>query len=71
METTRLPTRYRVVVSGRLGEHLACAFDTCELETVPGGSALTGTFQDQAALHGFLDRLGDLGIPIVSVNPVE
>ena len=34
-------------------------------------SSLTGTFADQAQLHGLLDRLRDLGIPIVSVNPVS
>ena len=34
-------------------------------------SSLTGTFDDQAALHGLLDRLRDLAIPIVSVNPID
>jgi hypothetical protein len=35
-----------------------------------GESSLTGTFADQAALHGLLDRRRDLGIQLVSVNPV-
>ena len=65
------PSRYRVVVVGRLGEHLAAALGQFVLETADGQSSLTGTFADQAQLHGLLDRLRDLGIQLVSVNPVD
>jgi hypothetical protein len=65
------PSRYRVVVRGRLGAHLADAFEQLELESQVGESTLTGTFADQAQLHGLLDRLRDLGIHLVSVNPVD
>ncbi len=65
------PNRYRVVVRGRLGEHLAGAFEHLELESRTGESTLTGTFADQAQLHGLLDRLSDLGIQLISVNPVD
>lgn len=34
-------------------------------------SSPTGTFADQAQLRGQLDRLRDLGIHLVSVNPVD
>jgi hypothetical protein len=71
MENTTKPSRYRVVVRGRLGEHLASAFGQLELDAHAGESSLTGEFADQAQLHGLLDRLRDLGIPIVSVNPVD
>lgn len=64
-------SRHRVVIRGRPGEHLACAFDHLEIESTAGQSSLTGMFQDPAALHGLLDRLRDLGIPLVSVNPVD
>ena len=70
MEHMTEPSRYRVVVRGRLGEHLASGFDSLEIEARPAESSLTGTFADQSALHGLLDRLRDLGIPIISVNPV-
>lgn len=63
--------RYRIVVRGRLSDHLASAFEGLDLEWLQGDSALTGPFVDQAHLHGVLDRLRDLGIPLVSVNPVE
>lgn len=65
------PTRYRIVVRGRLSVHLASAFEGLQLDWLQGESSLTGPIVDQAHLHGVLDRLRDLGIPLVSVNPVE
>jgi hypothetical protein len=62
---------YRVVVCGRLGDQLASTFDQLEVETRPGETCLTGPFADQAQLHGLLDRLRDLGIKLISVNPVD
>ena len=64
------PIRYRVVVRGCLGRTLADAFAHLELDSSGGQSSLTGTFADQAQLNGLLDRLCDLGIDLVSVNPV-
>ena len=63
--------RYRVVVRGRLGEHLAGVFDHLDVDPRPGQTSLTGNFADQAQLHGLLDRLRDLGIHLISVNPVD
>jgi hypothetical protein len=62
--------RYRVVVRGQLGDQLVDQLDGLECEPGTGGCALVGTF-DQAALHGLLDRLRDLGIQLVSVNPLD
>jgi hypothetical protein len=36
-----------------------------------GHTLLTGPVVDQAALHGLLKKVRDLGMPLVSVNPVE
>jgi hypothetical protein len=69
MHNSTQPSRYRVVVRGQLGEHLASCFEQLNVEAQPGETALTGTFADQAQLHGLLDRLRDLGIQLVSVNP--
>jgi hypothetical protein len=63
--------RYRVVVRGRLGEHLAGAFGPLDIDSQPGQTTLTGTFADQAQLHGLLDRLRDLGIHLISINPAD
>ena len=35
-----------------------------------GDTVLTGPIADQAALHALLNRMRDIGIPLVSVNPV-
>jgi hypothetical protein len=69
-EQTR-PRRYRIVVRGHLTGPLPDGFDHLELDSGGGQSTLTGSLQDQAQLHGLLDRLGDLGIPLISVNPVD
>jgi hypothetical protein len=61
--------RYRVVVRGLLGEHLAGVLDQLEIDPRPGQTSLTGNFADQAQLHGLLDQLRDLGIHLISVNP--
>jgi hypothetical protein len=66
-----MPTRYRIVVKGRLGERFDSAFQGVVLEPLPGGTALTGEFADEAQLYGVLDRLRDFGIELVSVNAID
>jgi hypothetical protein len=68
-QSTTQPGRYRIVVRGRVGSRLADSFAHLEVESRAGESTLAGTFVDQAQLHGLLDRLRDLGIPLISVNP--
>lgn len=36
-----------------------------------GDTLLTGTVVDQAALHGLLRKIRDLGLPLVSINLVS
>jgi len=36
-----------------------------------GDTLLTGPVIDQAALHGLLKKVRDLGIPLLSVSPVQ
>ena len=36
-----------------------------------GETLLVGTVVDQSALHGLLLKLSNLGLPIISINPVE
>ncbi len=37
-------------------------------QTEQGETVLTGTVRDQAALHGLLNRLADLGLELLSVS---
>ena len=71
MTYSSYPSGYRIVVRGGLGPAFASAFDEFEIARQGGETSLTGRFADQAELLGLLDRLRDLGISIVSVNPIE
>ncbi len=66
------PTVYQIRLKGHLGGEWANWFAgmTIALEAT-GNTLLTGPVADQAALHGLLKRVRDLGLPLVSVNPVE
>ena len=64
------PTRYRIVVAGELSRRFAPAFDGMTVQCTRGETAITGVVVDQSQLHGLLDRVGDLGLELVSVNAV-
>jgi len=67
----REPDWYQVRVRGRLDARLASCFDGMTLTTdASGTTVITGPVADQAALHGRLARLRDLGLPLLSVLPV-
>jgi hypothetical protein len=63
------PTRYRIVLRGRLSERFATTFDGMALEPGTDQTALVGDIRDQAHLYGLLDRLRDFGIELVAVEP--
>jgi hypothetical protein len=63
------PTIYRIVVRGELSQRYLPAFEGMTLTTGHGKTAITGPVVDQAQLHGLLDRVGDLGLELISVNP--
>ena len=64
--------RYQVRLAGRLDAHWAAWFDglnvSCEDD---GTTVISGSIADQAALHGVLQRVRDLGLPLVSVNRMD
>lgn len=65
--------RYRIVVTGRLTPRFAAAFDGLVVEEgAPSGrTGLVGRFADQAALHGMLDRLWELGIELEELRALD
>ena len=65
------PRRYQIVVVGELSSRFAAAFEGMTVSCAGGQTAITGTVVDQAQLHGLLDRVGELGLELVSVNAVE
>jgi hypothetical protein len=64
--------RYEIRLMGRLDAHWADWFDglTVNHET-DGTTVMSGPVADQAALHGLLQRVRDLGLPLISVIRVE
>jgi hypothetical protein len=65
------PGRYEISIQGRLDERWASWFDGMTLSTDPAGTTLLrGHVVDQAALHGLLARLRDLGLPLLAVSQV-
>ncbi|MBN1259379.1 MAG: hypothetical protein JXB35_01760 [Anaerolineae bacterium] len=60
---------YQIRLAGHLSRTLTNRFEglTITLEE-NGDTLLTGPVIDQAALHGLLRTVRDLGIPLVSVN---
>ena len=57
-----------IVIATTIGEAWSKWFDDFEVTTKATTSRLAGTIVDQAALHGVLGRLRDLGIPILDVH---
>jgi hypothetical protein len=67
---------YRIKVRGRLEDRWSSRFDDMAItvESDEEGSAvttLTGEVADQAALHGLLARIRDLGLPLLLVQRIE
>jgi hypothetical protein len=64
--------RYEIRVKGHLGPRWAARFDGMTLtRDGDGTTVIHGPVVDQAALHGLLARIRDLGIPLLSVTRVE
>jgi hypothetical protein len=58
---------YEIRVKGAVGRALAGEFGPLEACTQ---TVLRGALPDQAALHGVLDRIRDLGLELVDVHKV-
>lgn len=63
---------YEICVQGHLDADWAEWFDPLTLTHQPEGvTLLAGAVADQAALHGLLNKIRNLGLILVSVNPVN
>jgi hypothetical protein len=64
--------RYEIRLKGHLGRQWADWFGGMAVDlTEDGDTLLTGLVADQAALHGLLRKVRDIGIPLVSVNEIH
>jgi hypothetical protein len=70
--TPSQPVVYQIRIKGHLGHQWTDWFEgmTITLEE-DGDTLLTGPVVDQAALHGLLKKVRDMGMPLLSVCPLE
>jgi hypothetical protein len=69
------PARYRIAIQGRLDEQWVSYFDgmTVSNDSIDRDftqTTLTGVVIDQAALHGLLNHIRDLGLPLLLVERI-
>ncbi len=66
------PTVYQIRIKGPLGSQWTDWFDGLAITLEDNGETLlAGPVTDQAALHGLLRKVRDLGLPLISVNRVD
>ena len=66
------PGRYEIRLKGHLDSRWAAWFDGLSLTNERDGSTLIcGPVADQAALHGLLQKVRDMGLPLISVTQVQ
>ena len=71
-ETGHQPVSYRIRLDGHLAPRWASWFDGMTLTNdSDGNSVLEGPVVDQSALHGVLNKLRDIGLPLISVTPLD
>jgi hypothetical protein len=66
------PQLYEIRVKGRLTARWTAFFDGLTLTPCSDGTTVVrGLVADQAALHGLLRKLSDVGLPLISVTHCE
>jgi hypothetical protein len=66
------PTTYRILIEGQLGPEWTSWFVGLTVRPGPDGTTvLRGQLADQAALHGLLAAIRDLGLSLVSVETIS
>lgn len=69
MEDHRQPGHYEIRLRGYLDARWAAWFDGLSLlHEGDGTTVIRGPVVDQAALHGLLRKVRDLGLPLISVT---
>lgn len=69
--TTNTPEFYEIRVADHLSENWTARFEGLSMRHEPEGETVLSGTLDQAALHGFLMKIRDLGLKLISVNRVE
>jgi hypothetical protein len=63
---------YEIRVEGHLDEHWSAWFDGLTVgHDADGNTVLRGPLADEAALHGVLNKVRDMALPLLSMNRIE
>jgi hypothetical protein len=64
--------RYQITVEGALDARWSTWFDRMKVTSdASGRTTIAGPVADQAALHGLLTRIRDLGLPLIAVHRID
>jgi hypothetical protein len=62
---------YKLVVRGEVDGRYAVLFNGMQMDRVAGTTVLSGEVVDQAQLHGFIARIEELGLELLSVEQLS
>jgi hypothetical protein len=65
------PEHYEIRVEGLLGERWTAWFEGLQVSSEGTDTVMSGPLTDQAALHGVLVKIADLGMHLISVHRVD
>ena len=69
--TMNAPELYEIRVAGHLSSNWAARFEGLSMRQEPEGETVLSGLLDQAAMHGVLVKIRDLGLKLISVNCIE
>ena len=69
--TMNAPELYEIRVAGHLSANWAARFEGLSMRHEPEGETVLYGMLDQAAIHGVFVKIRNLGLNLISVNPVE
>ena len=70
-QTRNAPELYEIRVADHLSMNWAARFEGLSIQHKPEGDTVLSGMLDQAAMHGVLMKIRDLGLNLISVNRVE
>jgi hypothetical protein len=68
---TQPPMHYEITVEGVLDSRWLAWFEGLHLTSDAGQTTIAGPVTDQAALHGMLAKIRDLGLPLLTVRRTD
>ena len=61
--------QFKIKLKGELGKEWADWFENLDINFDGENTVISGHIEDQSALHGILNRIRDLNLTLISVNP--